>query len=98
MAKQAHKLTDSETALLESVGKFYLRTKQTASWNQEPNEQAEKETLSLYILHVSPYVTPTEHQFFMEGWSKIRHTGDSSGLDFAVDLVTARLNSGLQTY
>ena len=92
---RTRKLSEQDRSLLETLGKFSIRAK-NSSWD-DVNHSNDVEAVNL-LKEISGQVSTNEYNALMTGWSSYRHSSDETELNHAVNLVTQRVQEGRETY
>lgn len=96
MAKtRTRKLSEQDRSLLESLGKFSIRARHS-SWDSV-NHHNDIEAVGL-LREISGQVTLHEYSALSDGWSKYRLHGDEGHLNHAVEIITQRVQEGVESF
>ena len=96
MAKvRTRKLSEQDRSLLETLGKFAIRAK-NSSWD-DVNHHNDVEAVTL-LREISAQVSTNEYQALMAGWSHYRHSSQDEELNSAVNTITQRVQEGTEAF
>jgi hypothetical protein len=92
---RTRKLSEQDRSLLETLGKFTIRAK-NSSWD-DVNHHNDAEAVTL-LREISPLVSSLEYNSLMSGWSTYRLSSNELELNSAVESITRRVQEGTETY
>ena len=96
MAKvRTRKLSEQERSLLETLGKFSIRAK-NSSWD-DINHSNDIEAVNL-LKEISEQISFGEYRSLMSGWGNYRHTSNENDLNSAIEMITQRIQEGSESY
>ena len=92
---RTRKLSEQDRSLLETLGKFAIRAK-NSSWD-ELNHHNDVEAVGL-LKEISPQISTMEYNLLMSGWSSFRHSSSDEQLNQAVEQITNRVQEGQESF